>query len=160
MVKRRLRAAFRVPELSQSAVTIMAVMLMPVSGIGASGLIPVSRRIVLRVAGCACGAALAAAFLFLAHALAQGTAAVLIAGTMLGVVLGRHIENGQNSITYAGTQFTLAILVTLVPDSYARAEIGPPIARLTGIVIGMLLPEPVLVAMAPDRAGDGGAPAR
>lgn len=138
--------AFQVPQLSQSAVTIMAVMLVPVSGIGASGLIPVSRRIVLRVAGCACGAVLAAAFLLLAHSLAHWTILVLIAGMALGVALGRHIENGQSSIAYAGTQFTLAIFVTLVPDSYADAEIEPAIARLTGIVIGMLLLEPVLMA--------------
>jgi uncharacterized membrane protein YccC len=150
-----LGAAFRVPALSQSAVTIMAVMLVPVSGIGASGLVPVSRRIVLRVAGCVCGAALAAAFLFLAHSLARRGAGVLIAGTMLGVVLGRHIENGKSAIAYGGTQFTLAILVTLVPDSYAHAEIGPAAARLTGILVGILLLEPVLVAWhvaAPARA--------
>jgi hypothetical protein len=70
---------------------------------------------------------------------------VLIAGTVLGVVVGRHIENGQSSIAYAGTQFTLAILVTLVPDSYAHAEIEPGIARLTGVAVGILLLLPVLV---------------
>jgi uncharacterized membrane protein YccC len=139
-------AVFRVPELSQSAITIMAVMLLPVSGIGASGLMPVSRRILLRVAGCACGAAVAAAFLFLAHAWAQAVVPVLIAGTMLGVVVGRHIENGKSSIAYAGTQFTLAMLVILVPDSYARPDIGPGAARLSGILVGILVLEPVLVA--------------
>jgi uncharacterized membrane protein YccC len=141
---------WRVPELSQSAVTIMAVMLVPVSGIGVSGLAAVSRRLVQRIAGCAAGAGLAAVFLFAAH----GSAAALIAGTVLGVVLGRHIENGKTSIAYSGTQFTLAILVTLVPDSYADAQIGPALARLTGIVVGMALLEPVLLAwhvVAPSR---------
>jgi uncharacterized membrane protein YccC len=138
-------AVFWMPELSQSAISIMAVMLVPVIGIGRSGLIPVSRRIILRVAGCASGAAVAAATLFLAHTWEQAVVPVLIAGAMLGVVLGRHIENGKSSIAYAGTQFTLAILVILVPDSYARADLGPGVARLTGILVGILVLEPVLV---------------
>jgi uncharacterized membrane protein YccC len=139
---------WRGPDLAQSAVTVMAVMLVPVSGIGASGLAPVSRRILLRVAGCTAGAALAAALLFLAHSppLAGAAAPVLIAGTVLGVAIGRHIENSQTSIAYGGTQFVLAILVTLVPDSYATAHIGPALERLGGIVVGIALLEPVLVA--------------
>ena len=140
-----LQAAFHIPELTQGAVTIMALMIIPVGGIGRSGLVPVSRRIVLRVAGCVCGAALAAAFLVLAHVSAQAAAPVLIIGTMLGVMLGRHIENGKSAIAYGGTQFTLAILVTLVPDSYVFAEIAPSLARLTGILVGILLLVPVLV---------------
>ncbi len=139
-----LSAAYRIPELAQGAVTIMALMIIPVSGIGKSGLLPVSRRIVLRLAGCVCGAAMAAAFLLLAHGSALTEAPVLIAGTMLGVMLGRHIENGKSAIAYGGTQFTLAILVTLVPDSYLHAEIAPSLERLTGIVVGILLLAPVL----------------
>jgi uncharacterized oligopeptide transporter (OPT) family protein len=49
-------------------------------------------------------------------------------------------------VAYAGTQFTLAILVTLVPDSYANAALDPAVARLLGILAGMALLEPVLVA--------------
>ncbi len=71
---------------------------------------------------------------------------MLIAGTMLGVMLGRHIESGRSGIAYAGTQFVLAVLVTLVPDSYAHVAIAPALARLTGILIGMTLLEPVLLA--------------
>ncbi len=89
---------------------------------------------------------LAAAFILLAHPAVQATAAVLLAGTVLGVVLGRHIENGAKAIAYAGTQFTLAILVTLVPDSYAHVALEPGIARLTGILAGILLLVPVLAA--------------
>ncbi len=133
---------FGLPELAQSAITIMAVMLVPLSSLGASGLGPVSRRLLQRIAGGLAGSALAALFLFAAH----GSAPVLIAGTMLGVMMGRHIENGRSGIAYAGTQFTLAILVTLVPDSYANAAIAPALARLTGILVGMALLEPVLIA--------------
>ena len=133
---------FAIPELSQSAVTIMAVMIVPVTSLGASGLAPVSYRLLQRVAGCVAGSALAALFLFTAH----GTPWILIAGTALGVAVGRYIENGKTGIAYAGTQFTLAILVTLVPDSYADAAITPATDRLLGILIGLALLEPVLLA--------------
>jgi len=129
------------PALAQSAVAIMAVMLVPVSSIGASGFGPVSRRLVNRAVGCLAGAGLAAIILFLGH----GAAPILIAGTILGVALGRHLENGKGALAYAGTQFVLAVLVTLVPDSYADADIGPAVDRLAGTLIGMALLEPVLL---------------
>jgi uncharacterized membrane protein YccC len=135
-------ALFRVPELEQGAVSIMAVMLVPLSALGTSGLKPVSRKLLQRVAGCLAGSALAGFVLVAAH----GNPAVLIAGTALGVLVGRHIENGRHGITYVGTQFTLAILVTLVPDRYGDAAIAPAIERLTGILVGLALLEPVLLA--------------
>lgn len=133
---------WRLPELGQAAVAILAVMMVPVSRLGGSGLLPVSRRIMLRIVGCACGAALAALFLLVAH----GSAAILIAGSLLGVMLGRHIENGASPIAYSGTQFTLAMLVALVPDSYVNPDPDAGVARLAGTVIGIALLEPVLAA--------------
>ena len=133
---------FEIGELAQGAVSIMAVMLIPVSSLGVSGLAPVSRKLMQRIAGCVAGAALAALLLVLAH----GSPAVLIPGTAVGVLVGRHLENGGPSIVYVGTQFTLAILVTLVPNSYAAAAISPALDRLFGILVGMALLEPVLVA--------------
>jgi uncharacterized membrane protein YccC len=109
-------ATYHIPQLAQGAVSIMALMLIPLSGIGKSGFWPVSRRIVLRVIGCLAGSALAAVFMLLAHVSAHA-APVLILGLALGVVLGRHIENGKGVFAYGGTQFVLAVLVTLVPDS-------------------------------------------
>jgi len=140
-----------IPQLAQSAITIMAVMLVPVTNLGASGFSAVSRRVLHRAAGCLAGGALAALLLLAA----LGSAPVLIVATALGVMVGRHIENGRGSISYAGTQFTLAILVTLVPDSYAAAAIGPGLDRLIGILVGSVLLEPVLLAwhlVAPSRA--------
>jgi len=143
-----LASVWRGPDFAQSGVTIMAVMIIPASAIGASGLASVSRRILLRVMGCVAGAALAAGFLFLAHTptLALASAPVLLLGTVLGVALGRHIENAQGALAYAGTQFVLVILTTLVPDSYARAELAPALERLVGILVGMALLFPVLIA--------------
>jgi uncharacterized membrane protein YccC len=135
-------AWLRVPELAQSAITVMAVMLVPISNMGTESFAVVSRRLLQRTAGCLCGATLAAAVVIVAH----GSPSLLIAGTMLGVLIGRHIENGQTSLAYTGTQFTLAILVTLVPDSYTHAAMEPAWDRLIGILIGMALLEPVLLA--------------
>jgi hypothetical protein len=120
----------------------MAVMMVPVSRLGAGGLMPVSRRMLLRVVGCALGAALAAGFLLIG----RGSAAILILGSLLGVMLGRHIENGASPIAYSGTQFTLAMLVALVPDSYINPDPDAGLARLAGIVIGIAMLEPVLAA--------------
>lgn len=128
-------------QLGQSAVSIIAVMLVPVSSLGISGFLPVSRRLLHRVTGCLGGAVMAAGILLLAH----GSVAGLLCGTVLGVVLGRHIENGSHGHAYIGTQFTLAILVTLVPDSYAGAAAAPGFDRLWGILTGMIILEPLLV---------------
>lgn len=133
---------FATRELAQGAVSIMAAMLVPLGSLGAGGLAPVSRKLVHRVAGCLAGSALAAFFLYAGH----GDTSVLIAGTVIGIVIGRHIENGSHTATYVGTQFTLAILVTLVPDSYANADIAPALGRLAGTLIGLALLEPVLIA--------------
>ena len=64
---------------------------------------------------------------------------------MLGVLIGRHIENGQTQIAYLGLQFTLAILVVLVPDDYSQASIAPELHRLISIFVGMAILWPVLL---------------
>jgi len=129
-------------DLAQGAITIMAVMIVPLARLSADGVWIVTQRVLHRAAGCIVGGAVAAAILFAAH----GHAPLLIAATAIGVMIGRHIENGRGPVAYAGTQFTLAILVTLVPDSYAAAAIDPGLHRLIGILIGSALMEPVLVA--------------
>lgn len=130
-----------VPGLAQAPITIMAVMLVPANAIGASGLTPVSRRIGDRFLGCIGGAAFAACVILLAG----GSAPILLTGAALGVVIGRVIETGQHGRRYAGTQFVLAVLVVLVPDSFANAHLTPDWERLLGILIGMLVLEPVLL---------------
>jgi len=132
---------FDVPELAQAGVTIMAVMIVPVAGLGSSGLGPVSGRLRQRALGCLCGGALAAAVLFLS----QGSVPILVAGTCLGIIIGRHIENGSARNAYLGLQFTLAVLVVLVPDDYANVSIGPALERLISIFIGMAILLPVLL---------------
>lgn len=136
-----LHAEFGIPELAQAGVTIMAVMIVPAAGLGRSGLGPVTRRLLHRIIGCLCGGALATVTLVVAH----GQPAILIAGTCLGVLIGRHVENGSTRIAYVGLQFTLVTLVTLVPDTYSDVAILPALVRLQSILIGMALLQPVLL---------------
>ena len=143
-----------IPELWQASVTIMAVMIVPVAGLGSSGLAPVSRRLRQRAVGCLAGGLLAAGILYLAH----GSVPLLIAGTCLGIIVGRHIENGSARNAYLGLQFTLAVLVVLVPDDYSAAAIGPGLERLISVFLGMAILVPVLVAghlIAPERKAAG-----
>jgi uncharacterized membrane protein YccC len=135
-------AIFGLPELAQSSITVMAVMLVPVASVGRSGLVPVSRRLIHRMLGCVTGGLFAALVLFSSH----GNAAILILSTFTGVIVGRHIENGGTAIAYSGTQFVLVMLVALVPDSYAHPRIDPALERLAGILMGLVVLEPVLLA--------------
>jgi uncharacterized membrane protein YccC len=130
-----------VSELAQAGVTIMAVMIVPVAGLGASALKPVGGRLRQRALGCLCGGTLAAAVLFFSG----GSVPLLIAGTCVGIIIGRLIENGSARNAYVGLQFTLAILVVLVPDNYANASIEPGLMRLTSVFVGMGVLLPVLL---------------
>ncbi|HEX7852198.1 MAG TPA: FUSC family protein [Sphingobium sp.] len=132
---------FHFPALAQSAITIMAVLLVPASGLSATSATPVRQRLRHRFLGCMAGAALAGLVLLVA----QGSAFLLILGTVAGIVIGRHIENGTSPYRYAGMQFTLAMLVILVPDNYTGVSTEPGYERLIGILIGMALLEPILI---------------
>jgi uncharacterized membrane protein YccC len=143
-------AIFGLPELAQSSITIMAVMLVPFTSVARSGLLPVSRRLIHRMLGCVTGDLFAALVLFASG----GNAVILILSTFVGVMVGRHVENGGTAIAYSGTQFVLVILVALVPDSYAHIRIDPALERLAGILMGLIVLEPVLLAwhlVAPNR---------
>ena len=129
-------------ELAQAAITIMAAMMVPVASLAQSGLQPVSRRLLHRAAGCIAGAALAGLFLLPA----KGQAWPLWLGAGVAVTIGRLIENSGHAAAYVGTQFVLAALMVLVPDSYADAAATPALERLIGILLGVALLEPVLLA--------------
>jgi uncharacterized membrane protein YccC len=131
-------SAFHFEALGQSAITIMVVMMVPVADLAASGL-QASTRLRHRCFGGGAGAVLATGILVLSH----GSPIVMTLAVCVGVLAGRHIENGKLGIDYAGTQFALAFLVVLVPDSYAGVSLAPGLERLSGILLGMTLLEPV-----------------
>lgn len=128
---------FHIQSLSQSSTTIMAVMMVPLPDATASAQ-PTSRKLKHRFVGCGIGALLATAVLVLSHA----SPIVMSLGVCLGILAGRHIENGALDVGYVGTQFALTFLVVLVPDS-AAVDFHAGLSRLSGIVVGMVLLQPV-----------------
>jgi uncharacterized membrane protein YccC len=127
---------FHLQALSQSSITIMAVMMVPMADLAALAQ-PAATRLRHRLVGAGIGGLLATAVLLLSHA----SPLIMTLAACVGVMVGRHIENGKLPITYAGTQFALAFLVVLVPDGGPDAALG--IERLAGIFLGMALLEPV-----------------
>ncbi|MBA8879461.1 FUSC family protein [Phyllobacterium myrsinacearum] len=145
-----------ITSLSQSSITIMAVMMIPVTSLAASVLNPITSRLVLRFVGCSVGGLIATLILLSSH----HSPVLMTLGVCIGVLVGRHIENSNSSISYIGTQFVLAFLVVLVPDTYTDAALEPGIERLAGILFGVVILEPVLLASHylfrdnPSRNGD------
>ena len=129
---------FGIQSLSQSSITIMAVMMVPLASLTALRH-PTSEKLIYRFMGCCVGGLFATLILITSH----DSAYLMTIGVCAGVAIGRHIENGKSEVGYIGTQFALAFLVVLVPDSYRSVDIGPGLDRLFGIVFGMLLLEPV-----------------
>jgi len=120
--------------LSQAAITVMAVMMVP-----PAALVPGSKTVTLRnihrLVGCAAGAACAG----LALALLGSNWLAMTLIMCIGVLLGRHIENSNRAFAYAGTQFALVYLVVMVPDTYTHASPEPGWIRLEGVVAGFVL---------------------
>ncbi len=127
--------------LSQSSVTIMAVMLLPIAMLDASPLHPVTSKMLLRFVGCGVGGILAIAALFASH----HSPLLMTLALCIAVIVGRHIENGNAATSYIGVQFALAFLVVLVPDNYFNAQPDPGVGRLTGILLGIVVLEPILL---------------
>ncbi|WP_288449241.1 FUSC family protein [uncultured Pseudomonas sp.] len=125
-------------DVSQAAITILAVMVVPFDGLSSAGK-AVSRRLLHRMLGCLLGGGLAALLLLVS----QESLWLTLAGVALGVLIGRHLENGPLGIGYLGMQFALAFLVVMVPDHYDHIDPVAGMARLGGILLGFLVLEPV-----------------
>lgn len=127
--------------LSQTVVTIMAVMSIPLSSFD---LVPhpSSMKIKNRLMGCLCGATIA----FIAIAISYNTKSLTFLFIIIGIFIGRSIENSRKlSFKYAGTQFSLGLLIVLTPDHYHLVSVEPGVQRLLGIFVGMILLEPLRI---------------
>ena len=85
--------AFHVNALSQSSITIMAVMMVPLTDLAAANQ-PAAARLRHRFLGCCIGGLLATSLLILSH----DSPIVMTLAVCAGVIAGRHIENGQLGI--------------------------------------------------------------
>ncbi len=129
-------------DISQAAITILAVMVVPLDRLSEASK-AVSRRLLHRMLGCLLGGGLAALLLLLG----QGSLWLILAGVAIGVLIGRHIENGPLGIGYLGMQFALAFLVVMVPDHYDHIDPVVSMERLGGILLGFIVLEPLYFAL-------------
>jgi uncharacterized membrane protein YccC len=109
------------------------------------GIAAIYQRAVYRVLGCVMGGLLALLLLPLA-----GDSLPLYGLTLaLGVGIGVHIQGGRSGLSYVGTQFCFAFIVTLVQGPGPATSITPGFQRLVGIAIGCLVLGAVVVVWPP-----------
>lgn len=126
---------FDLQYLGQTAITCFVVLTVPLSSINNTKI--VSKRNFHRFLGCLSGGVLALICLPFYQINLLITGLILA----LGVFIGRHIENSGQQFAYIGTQFVLVYLVVMVPDSLADTSVEPGMARLLGVILGIVLVE-------------------
>jgi uncharacterized membrane protein YccC len=137
--------AFSITDISATAVTSFIVMIMPATVVEQEGIAAIYQRAVYRVLGCVTGGLLALLLLPLA-----GDSLPLYGLTLaLGVGIGVHIQGGRSGLSYVGTQFCFAFIVTLVQGPGPATSITPGFQRLVGIAIGCLVLGAVVVVWPP-----------
>jgi uncharacterized membrane protein YccC len=137
--------AFSITDISATAVTSFIVMIMPATVVKQEGITAIYQRAVHRVVGCVMGGLLALLLLPLA-----GDSLPLYGLTLaLGVGIGVHIQGGRAGISYIGTQFCFAFIVTLVQGPGPATSITPGFQRLVGIAIGCLMLGAVVLVWPP-----------
>ena len=144
---------FDLPSLTQMAVTVAAVMAVPVTSADADALSrAVMGRAELRLLGCLCGGILG----LLCVTLPLTAYPLWLTVLFIGVWVGAYVGGSERGVGYAGIQATLVFMVTLVQGLSPPSSILPGIERFAGItggitvllVIGLILwPSPT--------AGDG-----
>lgn len=123
--------------LGQSHITIVVTMTVPYAVMHT--LKATSEKIRHRLIGCISGGLYATIIL----TIGAGNPYIIYPAIGIAIFFGRHIENGRIHINYIGTQFCLATLIVLAPDSLEHITISSAWSRLSGIFIGMLILEPV-----------------
>jgi uncharacterized membrane protein YccC len=137
--------AFSITDIVPTAVTSLIVMIMPATVLEQEGIAAIYQRAVHRVIGCVMGGLLALLLLPLA-----GDSLPLYGLTLaLGVGIGVHIQGGRAGISYIGTQFCFAFIVTLVQGPGPATSITPGFQRLVGIAIGCLMLGAVVLVWPP-----------
>jgi uncharacterized membrane protein YccC len=139
------------PELSQTAITVAAVMAVPaLSNDAAADQQKVTQRAMHRLLGCLLGGIAGLACL----ALSVDNFLPWLLMLTAGVWVGAHVQGSQRGIGYIGTQTAVVFIVTLVQDWGPPASIFPGVERLAGITGGLLILLLVSLLTAPSRSPD------
>jgi uncharacterized membrane protein YccC len=122
------------PDVSQMAITVAAVMAAPVvADTGLSTRHQVAERALHRILGCLLGGV--AALLCLALSVTSFCWWLTMIGG--GVWMCMHIQTSKRGVGYVGTQAGIVFIITLIQGSRPPASIMPGIDRFAGITGGL-----------------------
>jgi uncharacterized membrane protein YccC len=137
--------AFSITDIAPTAVTSFIVMIVPTTVLEHEGVGAIYQRVVHRLLGCAIGGLVALLLL----PLVGDSLPLYGLALAVGVAIGVHIQGGRSGISYVGTQFCFAFIVTFVQGPGPASSITPGFQRLAGIAIGCLMLGAVVLAWPP-----------
>ncbi len=136
------------PSLTQTAVTVAAVMGVPaVSHDAAADQRKITERAIHRIFGCVWGGVLGLACL----ALSVDDFLPWLLMLSAGMWITAHVQASERGIGYVGTQGSVVFISTLVQGPGPPDSILPGIERFVGISGGLLILLVVMMLTAPDR---------
>ncbi|MDE1991337.1 MAG: FUSC family protein, partial [Rhizobiaceae bacterium] len=127
------------PDLSQMAISIGAVMAVPVlTGVPAQDQSAINQRMLQRVVGCLLGGGFGA--LLLVFSISQSFVPWLLM-IMAGTWLAMQIQSGQHGMATVGAQAAIALILTFVQSTGPALGLLPALDRVAGMLgaIGLLL---------------------
>ncbi|HEX3996039.1 MAG TPA: FUSC family protein [Acetobacteraceae bacterium] len=134
------------PVVSQTAITVAAVMAVPaLSNDAAADRQTVMRRGIHRILGCLLGGIAGLACL----ALPVQSFGLWLLMLTAGVWVAAHLQASARGIGYVGTQAAVVFITTLVQDWGPPSSIFPGIERLAGIAGGLVILFVITVVTAP-----------
>jgi uncharacterized membrane protein YccC len=129
---------WRVTELASfvdSAVTSFMVLLVPGVAVRQGKDIAMTNRGAQRLVGCALGGGFALAAL----SIFKDSFPLWLIALAAGVWLAAWIQNGTQGVSYAGSQFALALFVTMVQSNGPPENLLPAWLRFKGVLIGAFI---------------------
>ena len=126
---------WRVTELTSfvdSAVTSFMVLLVPGVAVRQGKDIAMTNRGAQRLVGCALGGGFALAAL----SLFKDSFPLWLVALVAGVWIAAWVQNGTQGVSYAGSQFALALFVTMVQSNGPPENLLPAWLRFQGVLIG------------------------
>jgi uncharacterized membrane protein YccC len=147
------------PNLSQMAISIGAVMAVPVlSGVPDQDMAAIVQRVLQRATGCALGGGLGV--LLLASSLSQAFVPWLLL-LMGGIWITMQVQTGRHGISGVGVQAAVALILALVQGWGQPASLLPALDRIAGmfgaigllLVVNLLLGPPIGVQVAGTARG-------
>ncbi|HTI01817.1 MAG TPA: FUSC family protein [Acidisoma sp.] len=133
---------FEITNYLQTAITAFIVMIVPLNVIESGSRYAVYERMAHRLIGCLLGGALA----LLALRLAADDGLLWALCLAAGVWTGFHVQSGRTGLSYLGTQFAFAFLVSFVQGPGPATSLDPPLTRLLGVMIGAAMASLVILA--------------